>query len=88
MDGCDRVGSRLKTGRGTDDNSVGVFTPTLPPFLPPPKRPSFSIYPIALTRLFSSPFRFLLDTPELCRRKRTQRMQSHPHRCRLIFDSL
>lgn len=23
LDGCDRVGSRLKTGRGTDDSSVG-----------------------------------------------------------------
>jgi len=38
-----------------------VFTPTLPPFLPPPKRkrPSFSIYPPAFVS-FLRWFRFLL----------------------------
>jgi hypothetical protein len=66
--GCDRVGSRLKTGRGYTDVQEQqrrwerVFTPTLPPFLPPPKRdPPFLYILLRLCRTpshFSSPFPF------------------------------
>ena len=76
LDGCDRVESRLKTGRGTDDNSVGgsacVYSDA-PSFSPASEETLlFYISYCVYASLFFT-VSFLLDTPELCRRKRTQR---------------